>query len=67
MTMRRLPLDPPWLVIPVIAGLLLGAASIWNESWSIAVTYGGVILAVLPATIGLDRWYEQRHPGGKLR
>jgi hypothetical protein len=65
--MRWIPLDPPWLIVPVIAGILLAAASVWNESWSIAVTYAGSILAGTPALIGLDRWYEQRHPGGKLR
>jgi hypothetical protein len=65
--MRRLPLDPPWLIVLVIAGMLLGAASVWNESWSIAVTYAGAILAGVPAVLGLDRWYERRHPGGRLR
>jgi hypothetical protein len=64
---RWIPFDPPWLIVPVIAGILLGAASIWNESWSIAVTYAGWFVAFLPALIGFDRWYERRHPGGRLR
>jgi hypothetical protein len=59
---RWIPLDPPWLIVPVVAGILLGAASIWNESWSIAVTFGGWLLAFLPALIGVDRWYERTHP-----
>ena len=67
MNVRRIPLDPPWLIVPVVAGLLLGAASIWNESWSIAVTYAGSLIALVPALIGVDRWYEQRHPGGRFR
>jgi hypothetical protein len=62
MTMRRLPLDPPWLIVLVLAGMLLGAASVWNEGWSIAVTYAGAILAGVPALLGLDRWLERNHP-----
>jgi hypothetical protein len=65
--MRRIPLDPPWLVIPILAGVALGLASVSIESWSIAFTYLGIAIAALPAAVGLDRWYEQRHPGGKLR
>jgi hypothetical protein len=64
---RRIPLDPPWLIVPIPAGILLGAASIWHESWSIALTFAGWLLAFLPALIGFDRWYERRHPGGRLR
>jgi hypothetical protein len=64
---RRIPLDPPWLIVPVIAGFLLSAASIWYESWSIAVTYAGWLFALPPLLIGFDRWYERRHPGGRLR
>jgi hypothetical protein len=60
--MRHVPLDPPWLISFVIAGLPLGGASIWNESWSIAVTYTGSILAGIPAVFGLDRWYGRNHP-----
>ena len=60
--MRRLPLDPPWLIVLVIAGMLLGAASVSNESWSIAVTYAGAILAGVPALLGLDRWLERNRP-----
>jgi hypothetical protein len=53
--------------VPVIAGFLLSAASIWYESWSIAVTYAGWLFALPPLLIGFDRWYERRHPGGRLR
>jgi hypothetical protein len=58
--MRWIPLDPPWLILPVIAGILLSAASISNESWSIAVTYLGWLIAMPPAIIGVDRWLERR-------
>jgi len=64
---RRIPLDPPWLLIPVVAGLVLGIASVSIESWSIGFTYLGIALGSPPAAIGFDRWYERRHPGGRLR
>jgi hypothetical protein len=65
--MRWIPFDPPWLIVPVVAGILLSAASVWNENWSVLVFWTGGVLSITCGTIGLDRWYEQRHPGGKLR
>jgi hypothetical protein len=58
-SIRRLPLDPPWLLIPIVGGQLLAVASVWNESWSIAVTYLGMIIAISAGTFGVDRWYER--------
>ena len=62
MSMRRLPLDPPWLLVPILAGLVLGTASVSIESWSIAFTYLGIALSAGPAAIGIDRWLERNHP-----
>jgi hypothetical protein len=60
--MRRIPLDPPWLLIPILAGIVLGMASVSIESWSIAFTYLGIVLAAGPADIGIDRWLERNRP-----
>jgi hypothetical protein len=59
---RRIPLDPPWLLIPILAGIALGLASVSIESWSIALTYLGIALASGPAAIGIDRWLERNRP-----
>jgi hypothetical protein len=61
-SMRRIPLDPLWLLIPILAGIALGLASVSIESWSIAFTYLGIALGALPATIGIDRWLERNRP-----
>jgi hypothetical protein len=50
------------LLIPVIAGLAIGIASVSIESWSIAFTYLGIALASGPAAIGIDRWLERNRP-----
>jgi len=60
--MRRLPVDPPWLLVPILAGMVVASLSVLNESWSIAVLWAGAGPAILCATIGLDRWYERAHP-----
>ena len=62
MNVRRIPLDPPWLLLPILAGLVLGVASVSIESWSIAFTYVGIALISGPAAIGIDRWLERNHP-----
>jgi hypothetical protein len=59
---RRIPLDPPWLLIPILAGLALGTASVSIESWSIAFTYLGIVLSGVPAAFGIDRWLERSRP-----
>jgi hypothetical protein len=59
---QRIPLDPPWLVIPILAGLAIGTASVSIESWSIAFTYLGIALAGVPAALGIDRWLERNRP-----
>jgi hypothetical protein len=59
---RRLPLDPPWLLVPFVAGLALATASVSIESWSIAFTYLGIALAGVPTAVGIDRWLERTHP-----
>lgn len=64
--MRWLPLDPPWLVIPVIAGILLAAAVLSNDG-SFLLMWLAAGIAIVCGTFGLDRWYERRHPGGRLR
>jgi hypothetical protein len=61
---RRIPLDPPWLLIPILVGVAIGLASVSIESWSIAFTYLGIALGALPAALGLDRWYERSHRRG---
>jgi hypothetical protein len=60
--MRRVPLDPPWLLLPILAGLVLGIASVSIESWSIALTYLGIALMSGPGAIGIDRWLERNRP-----
>ena len=62
MNVRRIPLDPPWLLIPIVVGIALGLASVSIESWSIAFTYLGIALGGVPAAIGIDRWLERNRP-----
>jgi hypothetical protein len=64
---RRIPLDPPWLLIPILAGLVLGFASVSIESWSIAVTYLGCVLVGVPGALGIDRWLERNRPRSPSR
>ena len=62
MTVRRIPLDPPWLLVPILAGLVLGMASVSIESWTIGVTYLGIVLVGVPAAFGVDRWLARNRP-----
>jgi len=59
--MRRLPIDPPWLVVPVVGGMVVACLSVLNESWSVAVLWAGAGPAIAFATFGYDRWYERTH------
>jgi hypothetical protein len=63
---RRIPVDPPWLLIPILAGLALGFAWVSIESWSIAVTYLGCLLVGVPAALGIDRWLARNRPRTSL-
>jgi len=59
---RRIPIDPPWLLVPILAGTLLCVASVSIESWSIAVTYLGIALGSVTAALGIDGWLERNRP-----
>jgi hypothetical protein len=62
LNVRRIPLDPPWLIVPIIGGVPLGAIAGSNASWSILVVWGASAVAVACGTFGLDRWYARTHP-----
>jgi hypothetical protein len=55
--MRRLPLEPPWLIIPIIALVVTAAAAD-----SILLVYALALLAAMCATMGVDRSFERYRP-----
>jgi hypothetical protein len=66
MNVRWIPLDPPWLLVPFLAGTVLAAFVIANDGrYLVMLAIAGVAIAC--GALGVDRWYEQRHPGGRLR
>jgi hypothetical protein len=63
---RRIPFDPPWLIVPYLGGTVLAAAVIANGG-SVLLMWAIAGVAIVCGAIGVDRWYERRHPGGRLR
>jgi hypothetical protein len=59
--MRRIPFDPPWVIIPIV-GLLIGAAAAASHTDSLLITYALGMLATIIGTLAMDRWYERTHP-----
>jgi hypothetical protein len=62
MKVRRIPFDPPWLIVPYLGGTVLGAAVISNGG-SILLLWSVMAVAITCGIIGVDRWYEHRHKG----
>jgi hypothetical protein len=60
--MRRLPVDPPWLALPIVVGMVVASLALLNESWSMAVLWAGAAVAIVCATLGVDRWLERHRP-----
>jgi hypothetical protein len=58
---RRLPIDPPWLIIPFVAGVVVAAAVVSNDG-SFVLMWAGMLVSIAAGTFGLDRWYERNHP-----
>jgi hypothetical protein len=55
---RRLPIDPPWLIIPFIAGVVPAAAMVSNDG-SFVLTWAGALVALAAGAFGLDRSCER--------
>jgi hypothetical protein len=66
MNVRWLPIDPPWLIVPFIGGVVLAAVVVSNEG-SLVAMWAAALVAIGSGTIGLDRWYERRHPSRPRR
>ena len=66
MNLRWIPFDHPWLIVPYLGGAVLAAAVI-SSGGSILLTWAVMAVAISCGIVGLDRWYERRHPGGRLR
>ncbi len=59
--MRRIPFDPPWTIVPIIA-LIIGGAAVASNGGSLLITYAMGLLATMFATLAMDRWFERYHP-----
>jgi cytochrome c biogenesis protein CcdA len=59
--MRRIPFDPPWSIVPILA-LIVGAAAVASNGGSLLITYALGMLATLCATLAMDRWFERYRP-----
>jgi hypothetical protein len=59
--MRRIPFDPPWTIVPILA-LIVGGAAVASHGGSLLITYAMGLLATMFATLTMDRWFERYRP-----
>jgi hypothetical protein len=56
----RIPIDPPWPIIPFIAAVVPAAAVVSNDG-SLLLMWAAALVAIASGAFGLDRWCERNH------
>jgi hypothetical protein len=61
--MRRFPLDPPWIVVPIVVCVIL-AASVGSNggSGNWLLMFALTVIATVCLMFGVDRWFERYRP-----